>query len=267
MSGSETRHAERGDEVALITGGASGIGAGIGRWLARQGVDVVLCDVDGEGLAEVAGEINANGGGRARELRVDVTDESAVEAACGTVEEAYGRLDYLFANAGLAGPVELDGTSYREWQAVIDVNVNGVFLTVKKAVPLLRRGEDPAHVVVTASISGRRPKPVMIPYRTSKAAAIMLTRCLATALGPEVKVNALCPGRIDTELVDELYERRARARDTTVEELKREEEREAPLGRTPEHGDVFEVLEFLLFRDGFVTGHEFHLDGGAHQAL
>jgi len=107
----------------------------------------------------------------------------------------------------------------------------------------------------------------MVPYRVSKAAAIMLTRCLAVHLGPDVKVNAICPGRIETPLVEDLYERRARARDTTVEEIMKEEEQSPPLRRTPEYEDVMGVLDYLLFQDGFVTGHEFHLDGGDHQAL
>jgi NAD(P)-dependent dehydrogenase (short-subunit alcohol dehydrogenase family) len=264
-------HSNRGaGKVALVTGGGSGIGAEIGRWLAAQAVDVVLGDVDEFQARTVAREITADDHGRALDVHLDVTDEASVEAVVDTVEAEFGRLDYLFANAGLAGPVELDETTYEAWRSVIDVNVNGAFLTVLKAIPLLTANEsdeEASHVVVTSSISGRKPKPIMIPYRTSKAATIMLTRCLATALGPAVKVNALCPGRIDTPLAAELYERRADTRGVSVEQLLEAEQAELPLGRTPDHEDVHQLLEYLLFRDAFVTGHEFHLDGGGYQSL
>jgi NAD(P)-dependent dehydrogenase (short-subunit alcohol dehydrogenase family) len=82
-----------------------------------------------------------------------------------------------------------------------------------------------------------------------------------------VKVNALCPGRIDTPLAAELYERRADTRGVSVEQLLEAEQAELPLGRTPDHEDVHQLLEYLLFRDAFVTGHEFHLDGGGYQSL
>lgn len=268
MTDRQTNRSERckGD-IALVTGGGSGIGAAIGRWLARQGADVVLGDVDEDGLTDIVDGLDAGAPGTVRGEYMDVTDEASVEAVVEMIDAEYGRLDYLFANAGLAGPVELDVTDYEEWEAVIDVNVNGVFLSSRKTIPLLEASEGCSHIVVTASISGRNPKPIMIPYRTSKAAAIMLTRCLAIALGPAVKVNAICPGRVDTPLVDNLYERRASVRDMTVEELKEREERQPPLGRTPEYDDIIGVLDYLLFQDGFVTGHEFHLDGGDHQAL
>jgi NAD(P)-dependent dehydrogenase (short-subunit alcohol dehydrogenase family) len=252
--------------VGVVTGGGSGIGASIGRWLARHGADVVLFDVDEAGLHEVADEINGADGGRARVQVGDVTDEDAVADLVGTVRSEHGRLDYLFPNAGVAGPVELDETGSEDWRRVIDVNVNGVFFATKQAVPLLEGGDGTSHIVVTASISGRKPKPIMVPYRTSKAAVIMLSRCLATALGPDVKVNALCPGRIDTPLVESLYERRAEATDTTPEEIRGAEE-DVPLKRTPDHEDILGVLDYIIFQDGFVTGHEFHLDGGGYQAL
>jgi len=259
---------DRGEgDVALITGGGSGIGAEIGRWLSGHGVDVVLGDVDEDALEEVVSNIDARGGGRVVGTRLDVTDASSVKSVLDTVREEFDRLDYLFANAGLSGPVELEDTSFEDWRSVIDVNLNGVFVTAKSAIPMLEAGSSTSHIIVTASISGRKPKPIMVPYRTSKAALIMLSRCLATALGPDIKVNALCPGRLDTPLVEDLYERRARVQDTTAENLKRQEEQQPPLERTPEYEDIVGVLDYILFQDGFVTGHEFHLDGGGHQTL
>lgn len=251
--------------VGVVTGGASGIGASIGRWLAHQGADVVLADIDRAGAEKTAGELEA-AGGSARACRVDVTEESSVEALLESVEREEGRLDYLFANAGVSGPITLEETTYADWQSVIGVNLDGVFLTILESLPLLERGEDPGHVVVTSSISGRKPKPVMIPYRTSKAAAIMLTRCLAAKLGPEIRVNALCPSSIDTPMLEENYARRAEEHDLSVAEF-RERREDVPLGRTPNREDLLQVLDFLLFQNGFVTGHEFHIDGGSYQGL
>lgn len=258
----------RGDSrVGVVTGGGSGIGASIGQWLARQGADVVLADVDIKAAEETAREVDATARGSVRAHGVDVTKESSVESLVESVGAEEGRLDYLFANAGVSGPVALAETSYEEWRSVLDVNLDGVFLAVRKSLSLLERGSDPSHVVVTSSISGRKPKPVMIPYRTSKAAAIMLTRCLAAALGPDIRVNALCPGSIETPMLRDNYERRAAERGLSVEEFIERREEDLPLGRTPTREDLLQVLDFLLFQNGFVTGHEFHVDGGGYQAI
>ena len=253
--------------VGVITGGGSGIGASIGQWLAREGSDVVLADVDVAAAEETAREVDARAGGSVRAHRVDVTEESSVESLVESVRSQEGRLDYLFANAGVSGPITLAETGYEEWRSVLGVNLDGVFLSVRKSLPLLERGRDPSHVVVTSSISGRKPKPVMIPYRTSKAAAIMLTRCLAAELGPDVRVNALCPSSIETPMLRDNYERRAAEQGLSVEEFIERREEELPLGRSPTREDVLQVLDFLLFQNGFVTGQEFHIDGGGYQAL
>ncbi|PSP86153.1 hypothetical protein BRC83_01865 [Halobacteriales archaeon QS_1_68_17] len=238
-----TDHSERGaGRVALVTGGGSGIGAEIGRWLARHGVAVVLADVDESAARDVAAGIEDDGGD-ARGTFVDVTDESSVAGMVAAVEADYGRLDYLFANAGISGPVELADTSYEDWQQVIDVNLNGVYLTVSESAPLLVAGDDTAHVVVTAS--GDEPDPADGDVLRGHLRDVVATERDGTVT----------------------HVRRARARDTTVEEIMKEEEQSPPLRRTPEYEDVMGVLDYLLFQDGFVTGHEFHLDGGDHQAL
>jgi len=252
--------------VGVVTGGASGIGASIGEWLARHGTDVILADIDLAAAEETASEFDAVDGD-VRACHVDVTDEASVESLVESVEAEEGRLDYLFANAGVSGPIALEETTYADWQSVIGVNLDGAFLSVLKSIPLLERGEDPGHVVVTSSVSGRKPKPVMIPYRTSKAAAIMLTRCLAAKLGPEIRINALCPSSIDTPMLRENYERRAKERGLSVEEFREQRGEEIPLGRTPTREDLLQVLDFLLFQNGFVTGHEFFIDGGDYQGL
>jgi len=257
---------DRGEgHVAVVTGGGSGIGARIGTWLARNGVDVVLADLDESGARTVADDVEADGG-TARGVYTDVTDESSVGTLFETVEAEFGRLDYLFPNAGIVGPVELDETSIADWRQVIDVNLNGAFLTVTEGLDLLT-ADGGGHAVLTASISGRQPKPVMVPYRCSKAAVIMLVHCLAEPLGPEVKINALCPGPIDTPLLRDLQERRAEARGMTFEEFRDEKSASMALGRTPEPEDLLGLLDYLLFGDAFVTGHEFYLDGGGYQVI
>jgi len=253
--------------VALVTGGGSGIGASICRWLGRHGVDVVVADIDEASAHEVADDIDASSDADAHPVVADVTEQSSVERMVGTAGETFGRLDYLFANAGVAGPVDPTETSYEDWQSVIDVNLNGVYLTIATAVDLLREGENPGHVVVTASISGRKPKPVMIPYRVSKAAVLMLTHCLAVRLGPDIKINALCPGPIDSPLMRENYEKRAEVLGVPVEELRARRNEGVPLGRAAQTEDLHQILELLLFKDAFLTGQEFYVDGGDHQVF
>lgn len=258
-----------GEGTAVVTGGGSGIGKAISRWLATRGVNPVLADIDEASVRDAAEEINRadDTTGRALGIHTDVTSESSVQSLIERALGEFGEINYLFANAGVSGPVELEDTDFESWKQVMDINLNGVFLSVKKALPSLREADGTSHVIVTSSISGRKPKSIMMPYRTSKAAVLMLTHCLASREGPDVKVNALCPGPIETPLQEELYQRRAEKEGVPVEQYMQEGDQLGPLGRSPTKQDILNLLDFVLFQDGFVHGHEFYLDGGSYQAM
>jgi 3-oxoacyl-[acyl-carrier protein] reductase len=252
---SETRPGSR--PTALITGASSGIGRSAALALASAGYDVAVNYAASKAKAEDVARQAEERGARAVTLQADVADEPAVRAMLDTVERQFGRLDALVNNAGTTintPPSDLDGLSMADWDRVFAVNVRGMFQVTRAAVPLLRRNA-PAAIVNTASIVGLRPGPQPFPYATSKAAVVALTRTLAGALGPDIRVNAVAPGWMVGEWMedqlgdnyDRLMERRARL---------------TPLRRCVTPDDVAQTVVSLITSNPFVTGEIVVIDGG-----
>jgi NAD(P)-dependent dehydrogenase (short-subunit alcohol dehydrogenase family) len=187
--------------VAVVTGGASGIGRALAEALARRGAAVVLADRQIDLAREVAGGIRQRGG-EAGAAEVDVTEAAAVEAVIRDTFAAHGRLDYLFNNAGIGIGGEAALYQLEHWTRVLDVNVLGVVHGVQAAYPrMLRQGF--GHIVSTASIAGLLPAPGTVSYGASKHAVVGMTRSLrveAKSLG--VRVSAICPGVVRTSILD-----------------------------------------------------------------
>lgn len=188
--------------VAVITGAASGIGAGLAREAARRGMQVVLADRDAAALEAVAHEIGA----AALAVPTDVTDPAALQALADKAWAAHSAVDLVFANAG----VLQSGFSWEiiaeQWQRVIDVNLTGVVNTLRAFVPRLIAAERPARIVNTASVGGFLPSPMMAPYSATKFAVVALTECLAGELkliGSPVEVSLLAPGPVKSEIFRE----------------------------------------------------------------
>jgi NAD(P)-dependent dehydrogenase (short-subunit alcohol dehydrogenase family) len=189
-------------KAALVTGGASGIGAAAVRRLAAAGAAVGVVDLDAAGAAALAAEV----GGVA--LPGDVTDPDVLAAAVGVAEDAFGRLDIVLLNAGTtatqSGLEELDLAGYRR---IMGVNVDHVVFGVAAAVPALRRARG-GHIVVTASLAGLVPMPGDALYTLTKHAVVGYVRAAAPALAAEgIVVNAVCPGFADTPLIAGARER------------------------------------------------------------
>lgn len=185
-----------------VTGGASGIGAALARALVARGDSVVIADLDSAGASALAAELSQQGPGRARSEALDVRDAEAVRLV---VEEAHsrdGRLDLLFNNAGIGMGGAVEDLALSHWNRAIDVNLRGVVHGVAVAYPLmLRQGH--GHIVNTASVAGLIPAPLITPYSMTKHAVVGLSvslRCEAAAHG--VRVSALCPGVVDTPILD-----------------------------------------------------------------
>jgi 3-oxoacyl-[acyl-carrier protein] reductase len=242
---------------ALVTGGATGIGRAAVLHLARAGYDVGLNYCTSAGAARaVAAEAEA-AGAKVVLLPCDVADESSVRAMLRDVESKFGGLEVLINNAGATvstPPKDLEGVSVEEWDRVFAVNVRGLFLVTRAAVPLLKQGRNPC-IVNTASIVGLRPGPQPLPYAASKAAVVALTKTLAGALGPEIRVNAVAPGwmegdwmnRMLGENYQRLMERRAKA---------------TPLQRCVTADDVAETMLSLIEHNKFINGEVVVVDGG-----
>ena len=188
--------------IAIVTGGASGIGRALGAALVRRGDVVVLADVDGDAAAEVAERLRAAGPGTATAVAVDVREADAVAALVDGTAERHGRLDLLFNNAGLGigGPAE--ELTLAHWARTLDVNLRGVVHGVQAAYPLmLRQGH--GHIVNTASLAGLLPMPGSAPYATTKWAVVGLSLSLrAEGAARGVRVSVVCPGGVDTPILD-----------------------------------------------------------------
>jgi NAD(P)-dependent dehydrogenase (short-subunit alcohol dehydrogenase family) len=188
------------DKVAVVTGGASGIGRAVGQELLRHGARVVLADLNAEGAAEAARAMGNSGA--VQGVHLDVTDADAVQRAIDDVVAEHGRLDYLFNNAGIAILGEARHMTLDDWTRLIDVNVRGVVHGVAAAYPLMIR-QGFGHIVNTASVAGLAATPAATGYALTKHAVVGLStslRCEAVGFG--VKVSVVCPGFINTPIVN-----------------------------------------------------------------
>ncbi|MDE3192387.1 MAG: SDR family oxidoreductase [Chloroflexota bacterium] len=244
-------------KAALVTGSTRGMGRAAVLELARHGYDVAVNYAKSREQAEkVVAEATALGA-RSVALAADVADEAAVIRMAGAVKDAFGRLDALVNNAGVTiatPPSDLEGLRMSDWDRVFAVNVRGTFQVTRACVPLLREAPAPA-IVNLASIVGLRPGPQPFPYAASKAAIVNLTRTLAGALGPKIRVNAVAPGWVVGEWMeqqlgdsyDRLMERRAKM---------------TPLRRCVTPEEVAVTIVDLIEHNPFVNGEIVVIDGG-----
>jgi NAD(P)-dependent dehydrogenase (short-subunit alcohol dehydrogenase family) len=186
--------------VAIVTGGASGIGRALAEALAKRGAEVVVADLQAEVGTEVAAALRALGH-RATAAPLDVTDPEAVRALVEATAARCGRLDYLFNNAGIGVAGEICDLQLADWERIIAVNLRGVVHGVQAAYPLMRR-QGFGHIVNTASMQGLLPGPFFASYAATKAAVVSLSRALRAEAAPAgIRVSVLCPGVIRTPLL------------------------------------------------------------------
>jgi NAD(P)-dependent dehydrogenase (short-subunit alcohol dehydrogenase family) len=239
------------DRVALVTGGARGIGRGIVLYLADAGWKVAFCDTDravGERLA-------ASTEHQLRFLPGDVASETDVKRIVAEAVRWGGRLDAVINNAGIAnpetGPVE--ELSLEQWQRRLDVNLTGPFLVTKHSVPHLRKTR--GAIVNMASTRALQSEPDTEAYAATKGGIVALTHALAVSLGPDIRVNSISPGWIDT---------RAWQGDSgPVEPLSENDHLQHPAGRVGQPGDIASLAAYLISPEAsFITGQNFVADGG-----
>jgi NAD(P)-dependent dehydrogenase (short-subunit alcohol dehydrogenase family) len=186
------------DKICVITGGASGIGRGVSEALARSGAQVVVADLDGDGAQRVASGI----GERATARRLDVADAVAVEALVREVVASYGRLDYMFNNAGFAVHGETLDSTVEQWRRIVDVNLMGVVYGSLAAYRVMAE-QGSGHVVNTASLAGLVGVTTFSSYAMTKAAVVMLSKMLRfEGLDRGVRFTAVCPGFIKTGIYE-----------------------------------------------------------------
>lgn len=233
-------------KVALVTGAAKRIGRSVALRLASEGADVIVNYRSSKAEAdEVVAQITAMGR-RAIGVPGNVAKRSDVVALFATVEREFGRLDILVNNAGIFSSVKFEELTEEQWDTILDTNLKSQVLCSQAAVPMLRRSGQ-GRIINFASLGGLLAWPAYTHYCVSKAGVIMLTRCLARALAPEITVNAIAPGTISFS--------------GDAPEIAEDFIRRAPLRRTGGPEDVDEAVIFLA-RSPFITGQVIVVDGG-----
>lgn len=247
------------DSVAVVTGGAQGIGEGIAGRLAIQGADVAIADINHETARATADEIAAEHDVGTLAVDCDVTDEPAVEGLIETVADTFGPVDTFVNNAGgamgFARTWELD---VAEWRATVDLSLHGVFLGTKHAVRHMLETPSGGSIVNVASINREAATDGMAPYCAAKAGVSQLTKVVAAEAGRHgIRVNAVAPGATRTPLTQE---------SGLVEGAMGEAFRErTPLGRIGEPDDIADAVAFLVSEEArWVTGETLRVDGGLH---
>jgi len=249
------------DKVAIVTGGAVGIGAAACEMMAREGAAVAVTDVlEDEGVATVERILSA--GGTARFWHLDVSDEAEVERVLGEVAaaDAFGKLDIVVNNAGIAGANKpTDEITAEEWDKVIKINVNGVFFCTKHAISHLRHAGG-GSIINLSSIYGIIGAPDLPAYHASKGAVRLMTKTDALIYAKDrIRVNSVHPGYIWTPLVEEL----GRNSSQGIEAFRRELDSKHPIGHVGEPDDIAHGIVYLASDEAkFVTGSELVIDGG-----
>ena len=247
-------------KVAVVTGGAAGIGRAASRAFAKRGARVLVVDRDAEGGEETA-RLAREAGGEARFVEADVTRSADVQNYVKAAVNAYGRIDCFFNNAGIEGRIA-PTAEYDEavFDAVIAVNLKGVFLGLRHVLPVMVRQGGGA-VVNTASTAGLAGSPGLSAYVASKHGVIGLTRTAASEVGRSgIRVNAICPGPTDTRMIRSLEEQAAPGGSNSARERY---ESIIPVGRyaTPE-----EIADLVMFLSsdlaGSISGGHYLIDGG-----
>lgn len=248
--------------TVFVTGASQGIGREIAITLAEEGANVTLA-ARSDGIYETAELIDD--ASATLPVKTDVTDEAAIEAAIEETVEEFDGLDCLVNNAGIAGPTKpIEEISREEWEHTQDVNVTGVFLATKHAVPHLR-ASDQGRVVNLSSISGKRPLVERTPYTASKMAVIGITRTLAHELGDDdVTVNAICPGPVQGPRLERVIQNQADAAGLSYEKAKNDRfVDDMAINELVEADDVAELIAYLASEKAkHITAQDINVSGG-----
>jgi meso-butanediol dehydrogenase / (S,S)-butanediol dehydrogenase / diacetyl reductase len=245
---------------ALVTGGASGIGRAIVKALAGAGARIAVTDKNGEAAAALAKEI----GGGAISATLDVTSAGETAAVFDRAFEAFGGLDILAANAGISTMNPVADLTEAEWDANMDVNAKGIFLSNQAAVRRWLKSGSPGIIVNTASLAGKIGAPLLAHYSASKFAVVGFTQALAREVGKQnIRVNCVCPGFVRTGMQEREIAWEGKLRGMTPEAVRAEYVALTPLGRIEEPEDVADIVLFLASDlSRFLTGEAVNASGG-----
>jgi len=241
-----------GAKVALITGGGTGVGRATTLQLAERGYDVAINYSRSKDDAEATSAEARQKGVRAMAVACDVADDAAVRAMIDRCQTEFGRLDVLVNNAGTTFFVkhsDLDEMTEERWDRILDVNLKGPFFVSRAAIPLMRAGGG-GSIVNVASVAGIAGSGSSIAYAASKGGLITMTKSLAKAFAPDIRVNAVCPGPIISRWLEDHQDMVEAAIKLT------------PLKRASTTDDIADAVTFLACDAGMMTGQALVVDGG-----
>lgn len=246
-------------KMAFVTGGASGLGRASALMLAKEGAKVAVSDINTEGAAAVADEINAAYPGQGFAYQLDVTHEENWKAALAAAHEDMGGLNVLLNNAGIGGGTTVEDTDFATWKKVHEVDVDSVFLGCKYAIPLMR-DHAPGSIINISSIAGLIAGHNMAAYNSAKAGVWLLSKSVALHCahrGYNIRSNSIHPTFIDTPILDPM------AAGGSREELTAKLARQVPLKTIGDPDDVAYAVIYLASDESkFMTGAELKIDGG-----
>ena len=246
-------------KMAFITGGASGLGRASAHMMAKEGAKVAVSDINADGAAAVADEINAFAPGCAFAYHLDVTQEENWKAALSAAHEDMDGLNVLLNNAGIGGGTTVEDTDYETWKRVHEVDVDSVFLGCKYAIPLMVP-HAPGSIINISSIAGLIAGHNMAAYNSAKAGVWLLSKSVAlhcAKRGYNIRSNTIHPTFIDTPILDGMVGAMSR------DELKAKLARQVPLNQVGDPDDVAYAVTYLASDESkFMTGAELKLDGG-----
>ncbi len=251
------------DKIAVVTGGGRGIGRAIALAYAREGAELVLAARSKEALEETKAMVEALGR-RALVVPTDIRQEESVRDLAEQTISAFGRLDILVNNSGVAGPsATLWEISPADWEGTFAVNVTGTFLCCRAFLPSMIERRSGC-IVILSSMTGKRPLYARTPYAASKMALVGLARTLAWEVGPYgIRVNTISPGPVEGERIEWVIRKQAEAQGISVEEARRQFTSSSPLGRLIPASDVAEAAVFLASdKAASITGEDLNVSAG-----
>ena len=252
------------DKIALVTGGAGGLGGATARRMAEQGATVAICDVadeQGQALAkELGGDYH----------RLDVTNEDNWAAVAKAVADKHGRIDILVNGAGIEGDFvngSPETTSLDQWRKVLSVNLDGVFLGCKHVLPIMKAARK-GSIVNISSMASFLGTPVNVAYGASKAGVQQLTKSVAvhgSRDGMKIRCNSVHPGVIRTQMLEKIYGQIGQLANVSKAQAEEMSLKQVPFGEVGEPDDVAYLILYLASDEAkYVTGSEFMVDGGWH---
>jgi NAD(P)-dependent dehydrogenase (short-subunit alcohol dehydrogenase family) len=249
-------------KVAIVTGGASGIGEACAETLAREGASVLITDIDdalGKGVVERIGKA----GGKAHYVRHDVRDEAAWPGIVAEAERRYGRLDIMVANAGIGIMSPIATMTLADWQRQQAINLDGVFLSIKHSIPAMQRGGG-GSIVLMSSVAGLRGAPGLAAYSATKGGVRLLAKSVALEHAADnIRCNSIHPGIIATPIWEKIPTGAEGNRRNAPIDPRERAAASVPLPRVGEAQDIANGVLFLCTDAGnYITGQELVIDGG-----